>query len=157
MGKHLALEAPVEADLVIPVPDTGIPAAIGYASASGIPFREGLIKNRYIGRTFIQPTQDIRRMGIRLKFNPLIRDIKGKRLVVVDDSIVRGNTTRQIVQMLKSAGAREIHLRISSPPIQYPCFYGIDFATRAELIASNKSESQIEDFLGSTPALSGFR
>ncbi len=116
MGISLAEEAPVEADIVMPIPDTGIPAAIGYSQASGIPFGEGLIKNRYIGRTFIQPTQDIRRMGIRLKLNPLIRDIKGKRLVVVDDSIVRGNTTREIIQMLKSAGAREIHLRISSPP-----------------------------------------
>jgi amidophosphoribosyltransferase len=148
MGMYLADEAPVEADIVMPIPDTGIPAAIGYSQASGIPFGEGLIKNRYIGRTFIQPTQDIRRMGIRLKLNPLIRDIKGKRLVVVDDSIVRGNTTREIIQMLKSAGAREIHLRISSPPDKYPCFYGIDTAIRAELIASSKSVSQIEDFLG---------
>ncbi len=148
MGISLAEEAPVEADIVMPIPDTGIPAAIGYSQASGIPFGEGLIKNRYIGRTFIQPTQDIRRMGIRLKLNPLIRDIKGKRLVVVDDSIVRGNTTREIIQMLKSAGAREIHLRISSPPDKYPCFYGIDTAIRGELIASSKSESQIEDFLG---------
>ncbi len=148
MGISLAEEAPVEADIVMPIPDTGIPAAIGYSQASGIPFGEGLIKNRYIGRTFIQPTQDIRRMGIRLKLNPLIRDIKGKRLVVVDDSIVRGNTTREIIQMLKSAGAKEIHLRISSPPDKYPCFYGIDTAIRGELIASSKSVSQIEDFLG---------
>jgi amidophosphoribosyltransferase len=148
MGMSLAEEAPVEADIVVPIPDTGVPAAIGYSQASGIPFGEGLIKNRYIGRTFIQPTQEIRRLGVRLKLNPLTRDIKGKRLVVVDDSIVRGNTTREIVQMLKGSGAKEIHMRISSPPDKYPCFYGIDTAIQAELIASTKSVEEIREFLG---------
>jgi amidophosphoribosyltransferase len=148
MGMALAQEAPVEADIVMPVPDTGIPAAIGFSQASGIPFGEGLIKNRYVGRTFIQPTQDIRRLGIRLKLNPLVPDIAGKRLVVVDDSIVRGNTTREIIQMLKDAGASQIHLRISSPPDKFPCYYGIDTALRSELIASSKSVEQIREFLG---------
>ena len=143
MGKHLALEAPVEADLVIPVPDTGMPAAIGYAAASGIPYAEGLIKNRYVHRTFIQPDDQLRQVGIRMKLNPLSAVIRGKRLVVVDDSIVRGNTTSKLVEMLFSAGAKEVHLRISSPPIQYPCYYGIDMATRAELIAANLSVDEI--------------
>ena len=137
MGRHLALEAPVEADLVIPVPDTGIPAAIGYSAASGISFAEGIIKNRYVYRTFIQPDQALREVGIRMKLNPLSSVIKGKRLVVVDDSIVRGTTTGKIVDMLRAAGAREVHLRISSPPIRFPCFYGIDMATRAELVAAS--------------------
>ena len=135
MGRHLSMEAPVEADLVVPVPDTGMPAAIGYAAASGIPYTEGLIKNRYVHRTFIQPDDNLRQVGIRMKLNPLTSVIKGKRLIVVDDSIVRGNTTRRLVEMLFSAGAAEVHLRISSPPIQWPCYYGIDMATRAELIA----------------------
>ncbi len=148
MGMSLADEAPVEADVVMPIPDTGVPAAIGYSQASGIPFGEGLIKNRYIGRTFIQPTQAIRRLGVRLKLNPLVGDIKGKRLVVVDDSIVRGNTTREIVRMLRDAGAREVHMRISSPPDMYPCFYGIDTAIRKELIASTRSVEEIRDFIG---------
>ncbi len=148
MGMYLAQEAPVEADVVIPVPDTGVPAAIGFSQASGIPFGEGLIKNRYVGRTFIQPTQAIRQLGVRLKLNPLVRDIKGKRLVVVDDSIVRGTTTREIVKMLRDAGAREIHMRISSPPDMYPCFYGIDTAVRKELIASTKSVEEIRRFIG---------
>ncbi|MGE5228854.1 MAG: amidophosphoribosyltransferase, partial [Deltaproteobacteria bacterium] len=121
MGRHLSMEAPVEADLVVPVPDTGMPAAIGYAAASGIPYTEGLIKNRYVHRTFIQPDDNLRQVGIRMKLNPLTSVIKGKRLVVVDDSIVRGNTTRRLVQMLFDAGAAEVHLRISSPPIQWPC------------------------------------
>jgi amidophosphoribosyltransferase len=150
MGRQLAAEAPVEADLVIPVPDTGIPAAIGYAAASGIPYAEGLIKNRYVYRTFIQPDDDLRQRGIRMKLNPLTAVIKGKRLVVVDDSIVRGNTTGKLVDMLLSAGAREVHLRISSPPIRYPCFYGIDMASRAELIAAYKSEEQIRLHVGAT-------
>ncbi len=150
MGKHLALEAPVEADLVIPVPDTGMPAAIGYASASGIPYAEGLIKNRYVHRTFIQPDDQLRQVGIRMKLNPLSAVIRGKRLVVVDDSIVRGNTTGKLVEMLFKAGAKEVHLRISSPPIQYPCYYGIDMATRAELIAANKTVDEIRDHVGAT-------
>jgi amidophosphoribosyltransferase len=150
MGKHLAMEAPVEADLVIPVPDTGMPAAIGYAHASGIPYAEGLIKNRYVYRTFIQPDQQLRQVGIRMKLNPLSAIIRGKRLVVVDDSIVRGNTTSKLVDMLYSAGAKEVHLRISSPPIQFPCFYGIDMATRAELVAANLSVEEIRAKVGAT-------
>jgi amidophosphoribosyltransferase len=148
MGMYLAQEAPVEADVVIPVPDTGVPAAIGFSQASGIPFGEGLIKNRYVGRTFIQPTQAIRQLGVRLKLNPLVRDIRNKRLVVVDDSIVRGTTTKEIVKMLRDAGAKEIHMRISSPPDMYPCFYGIDTAVRKELIASTKSVEEIRRFIG---------
>jgi amidophosphoribosyltransferase len=136
MGRHLAREYPVEADLVIPTPESGTPAAIGYSQESGIPFGHGLVKNAYVGRTFIQPSQTIRQRGIRLKLNPLKEVIRGKRIIVVDDSIVRGNTQRALVQMLREAGAAEIHIRISSPPITWPCFYGIDFATRAELIAT---------------------
>jgi amidophosphoribosyltransferase len=147
MGMSLAKECPVDADLVIPVPDTGTPAAIGYAEQSGIPFGMGLIKNRYIGRTFIEPTQTIRQLGIQLKLNPLREIIEGKRLVVVDDSIVRGNTTKKIVRLLKKEGAKEVHMRISSPPIRFPCFYGIDTANRAELIASAKSVKEIKEFL----------
>ncbi len=148
MGKHLAEEAPVEADIVVPVPDSGVPAAIGFAERSGIPFGEGLIKNRYIGRTFIQPTQSIRQLGVRLKLNPLTAAIEGKRLVVVDDSIVRGTTSRKIVEILKEAGAAEVHMRVSSPPIKCPCFYGIDTAVRSELIASRLSVPEIQEFLG---------
>ncbi|RJP33754.1 MAG: amidophosphoribosyltransferase [Actinobacteria bacterium] len=148
MGMSLADEAPVEADVVMPIPDTGVPAAIGYSQASGVAFGEGLIKNRYIGRTFIQPTQAIRQLGVRLKLNPLVRDINGKRLVVVDDSIVRGNTTKEIVKMLRDAGAREVHMRISSPPDMYPCFYGIDTAIRKELIASSRKVEDIRRFIG---------
>ncbi len=136
MGRRLAAEHPVEADLVMPTPESGTPAAIGYAEASGIPFGHGLVKNAYVGRTFIAPSQTIRQLGIRLKLNPLRDVIRGKRLVVVDDSIVRGNTQRALVRMLREAGAAEVHVRISSPPVRWPCFYGIDFATRAELIAT---------------------
>ncbi len=150
MGRHLAMEAPVEADLVIPVPDTGMPAAIGYANTSGIPYAEGLIKNRYVHRTFIQPDQELRQRGIRMKLNPLNAVIRGKRLVVVDDSIVRGNTTSKLVDVLFSAGAAEVHLRISSPPIKWPCFYGIDMATRDELIAANKTVDEIRAKVGAT-------
>ena len=127
MGERLAEEAPADADLVLPIPDSGTPAAIGFARASGIPFCEGLIKNRYVGRTFIQPDQALRQQGVRLKFNPLA-EVAGKRVVIVDDSIVRGNTTRQIVAMLFDAGAAEVHVRVSSPPVVGPCFYGIDLA-----------------------------
>jgi amidophosphoribosyltransferase len=136
IGRRLAAEHPVEADLVIPVPESGTPAAIGYAHASGIPYGSGLVKNAYVGRTFIQPSQTIRQLGIRLKLNPLREVIRGKRLVVVDDSIVRGNTQRALVRMLREAGAVEVHVRIASPPVKWPCFYGIDFASRAELIAN---------------------
>lgn len=143
IGRQLAREYPVEADLVIPVPESGRYAAIGYAQESGVPFAEGLVKNSYVGRTFIQPSQTIRQLGIRLKLNPLKDVIEGQRLVVVDDSIVRGNTQRALVRMLREAGAREVHVRISSPPVAWPCFYGIDFASRAELIASGLSMEEI--------------
>jgi amidophosphoribosyltransferase len=148
MGERLALEAPAEADVVIPVPDSGTPAAKGYARASGLQFADGLIKNRYVGRTFIQPDQGLREHGVRLKFNPLPHAIAGRRLVVVDDSIVRGSTTRQIVQMLRDAGAREVHLRVSAPPIVSPCYYGIDMAAKDELIAAHRSIDEIRDLLG---------
>jgi amidophosphoribosyltransferase len=136
IGRRLAKEHPADADLVIPVPESGTPAAVGYAEASGIPYGLGLVKNSYVGRTFIQPSQTIRQLGIRLKLNPLRDVIRGKRLVVVDDSIVRGNTQRALIRMLREAGALEVHVRISSPPVKWPCFYGIDFASRAELIAN---------------------
>ncbi len=143
IGRRLARTHPVEADLVIPVPESGTPAAIGYAEESGIPFGHGLVKNSYVGRTFIQPSQTIRQLGIRLKLNPLRDVIEGKRLVVVDDSIVRGNTQRALVRMLREFGAAEVHVRISSPPVKWPCFYGIDFASRAELIANGISVDEI--------------
>src|SRR5450759_3179054 len=143
MGRQLAREHAVEADLVIPVPESGTPAAVGYAAESGIRFAQGLTKNAYVGRTFIQPSQTLRQLGIRLKLNPLREVIRGQRLIVVDDSIVRGNTQRAIVRMLREAGAAEVHVRISSPPISWPCFYGIDFATRAELIATGLAVEEI--------------
>jgi amidophosphoribosyltransferase len=143
VGRRLADEHPATADLVIPVPESGIPAAVGYSERSGIQYAVGLVKNAYVGRTFIQPSQTIRQLGIRLKLNPLKEVIDGKRLVVVDDSIVRGNTQRALVRMLREAGAREVHVRISSPPVQWPCFYGIDFATRAELIATGLGVAEI--------------
>jgi len=148
MGTMLATEAPIEADLVIPVPDSGTAAAAGYSEASGIPYAEGLVKNRYVGRTFIQPTDSLRQLGIRLKLNPLRDILEGKRLVVVDDSIVRGNTSRQLVTMLRESGAAEVHLRITAPPVRNPCFYGIDMATRAELVASGLTIEEIRDFVG---------
>jgi amidophosphoribosyltransferase len=148
VGRTLAAEHPVEADLVIPVPESGTPAAIGYAQASGIPYGQGFVKNSYVGRTFIQPSQTIRQRGIRLKLNPLRDVIAGQRVVVVDDSIVRGNTQQAIVAMLREAGAAEVHVRISSPPVAWPCFYGIDFATRAELIAGSLSVAEIEASIG---------
>src|SRR5690606_7477213 len=148
MGRALAREHPVEADLVIPVPESGTPAAVGYAQASGIPFAQGLTKNAYVGRTFIQPSQTLRQLGIRLKLNPLREVIAGKRLIVVDDSIVRGNTQRAIVAMLREAGASEVHVRISSPPVQWPCFYGIDFPTREELAAVGHAVDEIREQIG---------
>lgn len=148
MGRRLAGEHPADADLVIPVPESGTPAAVGYAQASGIPFGQGLTKNAYVGRTFIQPSQTLRQLGIRLKLNPLREQIRGKRLVVVDDSIVRGNTQRALVRMLREAGAAEVHVRISSPPVKWPCFYGIDFASRAELIANGLAVEEISASLG---------
>jgi amidophosphoribosyltransferase len=149
MGERLAEEAPVDGDLVLPIPDSGTPAAIGFSRASGIPFSEGLIKNRYVGRTFIEPDQGLREQGVRLKFNPLA-EVAGKRLVVVDDSIVRGNTTRKIVQMLFDAGAAEVHVRVSSPPVISQCYYGIDFADEDELIAAKRSVEQVREHIGAT-------
>ena len=143
IGRRLAQAFPADADLVIPVPESGTPSAIGYAEQSGIPYGMGLVKNSYVGRTFIQPSQTIRQLGIRLKLNPLRDVIEGKRLVVVDDSIVRGNTQRSLVRMLREAGAAEVHVRIASPPVKWPCFYGIDFATRAELIANGLTNDEI--------------
>ncbi len=148
LGAALAENAPAEADLVIGVPDSGVPAAAGFAQASGIPFGEGLVKNRYIGRTFISPTQSIRQQGIRLKLNPLRYVIAGKRLVVVDDSIVRGNTSRKLVQLLRDAGAVEVHMRITSPPVRWPCFFGIDTDTQEQLIASAMSVKEVRDYIG---------
>jgi amidophosphoribosyltransferase len=149
MGERLAQEAPAEADLVMPIPDSGTPAAIGFARAAGIPFGEGLIKNRYVGRTFIQPEQGMREQGIRLKFNPLT-DVTGKRLVIVDDSIVRGSTMRQIVQMLKDAGAAEVHVRVSAPPVVSPCFYGIDFGDPEQLVAADRTVEEVRAEIGAT-------
>jgi amidophosphoribosyltransferase len=148
IGRTLAAEHPAEADLVIPVPESGTPAAIGYAEASGIPYGLGFVKNSYVGRTFIQPSQTIRQRGIRLKLNPLRDMIAGKRVVVVDDSIVRGNTQRAIVGMLRESGARAVHVRIASPPVKWPCFYGIDFATREELVAGHYSVDEILASIG---------
>jgi amidophosphoribosyltransferase len=148
MGVALAAEAPVEADIVVPVPDTGAPAAAGYAEGSGLPYREGMVRNRYSGRTFIQPSQGMRQRGVTVKLSPLREVVAGKRLIVVDDSIVRGTTTRQIVALLRKAGATEVHLRISSPPIHHPCFYGIDTQIETELIASTHSVEEIREFLG---------
>jgi amidophosphoribosyltransferase len=148
MGEELARQAPVEADMVMPIPESGIPAAQGYARASGIPYGDGLVKNRYVGRTFIQPSQQLRGQGVRLKLNPLPESIRARRLVVVDDSIVRGNTTRQVVAMLREAGAAEVHFRVSSPPYRWPCFYGMDTGRRSELLAADMSVGEIRDFLG---------
>ncbi|HEX5495424.1 MAG TPA: amidophosphoribosyltransferase, partial [Mycobacteriales bacterium] len=148
VGRRLAREHPAEADLVIPVPESGTPAAIGYAEESGIPYGQGLVKNSYVGRTFIQPSQTIRQLGIRLKLNPLRDAIRGRRLVVVDDTIVRGNTQRALVRMLREAGALAVHVRISSPPVRWPCFYGIDFASRAELIANGLEVEGVRTSIG---------
>jgi len=148
MGAGLAQEHRVGADLVMGVPDSATAAGIGYAQESGIPLTEGLIKNRYVGRTFIEPDQRIRDLGVKLKFNPLPQMLDGKRLVVVDDSIVRGTTTPSVVKILRRAGAREVHMRICAPPIRYPCFFGVDMATRRELIAAQKSIPEICEFIG---------
>ena len=149
MGERLAEEAPVDADLVMPIPDSGTPAAIGFAKRSGLPYEEGLIKNRYVGRTFIEPDQALRRQGIKLKFNPLA-EIEGRRLVIVDDSIVRGNTMRALVEMLRGAGAAEVHVRVSSPPVVSPCFYGIDMADEDELAAAHRSVEEMRGHVGAT-------
>ncbi|MEE8484166.1 MAG: amidophosphoribosyltransferase [Nitrospinota bacterium] len=147
-GRELATEAPVEADLVIPVPDSGVPAALGYAEESGLPFDMGLIRSHYVGRTFIEPSQSIRHFGVKIKLNPIRRLIEGKRVIVVDDSIVRGTTCKKIVQMLRYVGAKEVHVRVSSPPTSNPCYYGIDTPTKAELIASSSSVEEIGKYLG---------
>ncbi len=149
MGRILAQEAPVEADLVLGVPDSGVPPALGFAAESGIPYADGIVKNRYVGRTFIEPTQAMRQLGIRLKLNPLRSVIEGQRLVVIDDSIVRGNTSKKLVQMLRDAGAAEVHLRIVSPEVRWPCFYGIDTDTRDQLIAANMTLDEMNAWIGS--------
>lgn len=150
MGEELAREHPVEADIVIPVPDSGVPAAIGYSKASGLPFEEGMMKSRYIHRTFIQPDQRMREMGVRMKLTPLVDKIEGQRVIVVDDSIVRATTTGQIVKMLFESGAKEVHVRITAPPIKFPCFYGIDMASRGELAAARWTLDEIKEHLGAT-------
>jgi amidophosphoribosyltransferase len=149
MGERLAAEAPADADLVMPIPDSGTPAAVGFSRASGTPFTEGLIKNRYVGRTFIQPDEALRQQGIKMKFNPLA-EVAGKRLVIVDDTIVRGSTTRQLVAMLFDAGAAEVHVRVSSPPIVSPCYYGIDMADEEQLAAAHRSVEQMRELIGAT-------
>jgi amidophosphoribosyltransferase len=147
MGKQLATEHPVEADVVVPVPESGIPAAQGYAAVSGIPYADGLVKNRYVGRTFIEPSQLIRDQGIRLKLNPIPDNLQGKRVVLVDDSIVRGSTTRKLVEIVRDAGALEVHLRVSSPPYKWPCFYGMDTSDRSTLIAARMETDEIREHL----------
>jgi amidophosphoribosyltransferase len=147
LGRTLAAEAPVDADVVIPVPDSGVPAALGFASAAKLPFELGLIRSHYVGRTFIEPQSSIRHFGVRLKLNPVKGAIQGKRVVIVDDSIVRGTTSRKIVKMIRDAGAREVHLRISAPPTRWPCFYGIDTPSRSELIASNHTPEEIARYI----------
>jgi amidophosphoribosyltransferase len=148
LGRQLAREAPAEADIVVPVPDSGVTAAVGYAAESGIPFRFGLIRNHYVGRTFIEPRQTVRDFGVKLKLNPVRTLLEGKRVVLIDDSIVRGTTSRKIVRMIRSAGAREVHMRISCPPTVSPCFYGVDTPSKKELIAANKSVAEIREFIG---------
>jgi amidophosphoribosyltransferase len=150
MGENLAREHPIEADIVVPVPDSGIPAALGFSRASGIPFREGMMKSRYIHRTFIAPDQRLREMGVRMKLTPLVEHISGQRVVLVDDSIVRATTTKQIVRLLRESGASEVHVRITAPPIKFPCFYGIDMASKGELAAAKMSVEQICEYVGAT-------
>jgi amidophosphoribosyltransferase len=148
LGRQLAREAPAEADIVVPVPDSGVTAAMGYAAESAIPFRFGLIRNHYVGRTFIEPRQSVRDFGVKLKLNPVRTLLEGKRVVLIDDSIVRGTTSRKIVRMIRGAGAREVHMRISCPPTISPCFYGVDTPSKKELIAANKSVEEIREFIG---------
>ncbi|OWU64325.1 MAG: amidophosphoribosyltransferase, partial [Armatimonadetes bacterium Cent15-Ar3] len=150
MGEHLSEEHPVEADIVVPVPDSGIPAALGFSKASGIPFREGMMKSRYIHRTFIQPDQRMREIGVRMKLTPLEDHLNGKRVVLVDDSIVRGTTTKQIVKMMFDSGATEVHVRITAPPIKHPCFYGIDMASKKELAAAVMTLEELTKHIGAT-------
>ncbi len=147
MGEHLARQLPVDADVVVPVPESGIPAAQGYAAVSGIPFRDGLVKNRYVGRTFISPAQSMRDQGIRMKLNPMRQELEGRRVVLVDDSIVRGSTTKQLISMVRDAGASEVHMRVSSPPYRWPCFYGMDTGDRSTLLAADRSIGELEEYL----------
>ncbi len=149
LGRQLAREAPVEADMIVPVPDSGVTAAMGYSAESGIPFRFGLIRNHYVGRTFIEPEQSVRDFGVKLKLNPVRSLLEGKRVIVIDDSIVRGTTSKKIVRMLRNAGAREVHFRISCPPTVSPCFYGVDTPSKKQLIGANKSVEEIRQFIGS--------
>jgi len=148
MGENLAQEHPVEADIVVPVPDSGIPAALGYSRRSGIPYREGMMKSRYIHRTFIAPDQRMRESGVRMKLSPLSQNILGKRVILVDDSIVRGTTTKQIVKLLLDSGATEVHVRITAPPIRFPCFYGIDMASKGELAAAWMTLEELTEYIG---------
>jgi amidophosphoribosyltransferase len=148
LGRQLAREAPVEADVVVPVPDSGVTAAVGYADESGIPFRFGLIRNHYVGRTFIEPSQSVRDFGVKLKLNPVRSLLEGKRVVLIDDSIVRGTTSRKIVRMIRNAGAKEVHMRISCPPTISPCFYGVDTPSKKQLIAANKTIEEIREYVG---------
>jgi amidophosphoribosyltransferase len=148
MGQRLAIEQPADADIVVPVPDSGVAAAIGYSAESGLPFRLGLVRNHYVGRTFIEPKQSIRSFGVRIKLNPVRHLIEDKRIVLIDDSIVRGTTSQKIVRMVREAGAKEIHVRISCPPTISPCYYGVDTPNKAELIAANYSVEGIRDFIG---------
>src|SRR6201984_1881351 len=148
LGRQLAREAPAEADIVVPVPDSGVTAAAGYAAESGIPFRFGLIRNHYVGRTFIEPRQSVRDFGVKLKLNPVRTLLEGKRVVLIDDSIVRGTTSRKIVRMIRNAGAKEVHMRVSCPPTVSPCFYGVDTPSKKELIAANKTVEEIREFIG---------
>jgi amidophosphoribosyltransferase len=148
MGEELARQAPVAADMVMPVPESGVPAAQGYARESGIPYGDGFVKNRYVGRTFIQPSQQQRGTGVRIKLNPLRENIEGKRLVVVDDSIVRGTTTKRVIALLRETGAAEVHFRVSSPPYRWPCFFGLDTGKRSDLLAADMSVGEIRDYLG---------
>jgi amidophosphoribosyltransferase len=149
LGRRLARECPADADIVMPIPDSGVPAALGYSEASGIPFEMGLIRNHYVGRTFIEPQQSIRHFGVKIKLNPVRDVVSGKRVVVVDDSIVRGTTGRKIIKMIRGAGAREIHVRVSSPPTMFPCYYGIDTPLRRDLIAATHSLEEINTYLTS--------
>jgi len=148
LGRQLAQESPVDADLVVPVPDSGVTAAVGYAAESGLPFRFALIRNHYVGRTFIEPRQSVRDFGVKLKLNPVRSLLQGKRVVLIDDSIVRGTTSRKIVRMIRNAGAKEVHMRISCPPTISPCFYGVDTPSRKQLIAANKSVDEIREYIG---------
>src|ERR1700747_2164183 len=148
MGRRLAIESGVDADLVVPVPDSGVTAALGYAAESGIPFNFGLIRNHYVGRTFIEPEQRVRDFGVKLKLNPVRNVLAGKRVVLIDDSIVRGTTSKKIVRMVRDAGAKEVHMRISCPPTISPCYYGVDTPSRKQLIAANKSVEEIREYIG---------